>query len=29
MLLATSLLAMGTLAYRRPQTAKVIARRTY
>jgi len=29
MLLATSVLAMGTLAYRRPRTAKVIARRTY
>jgi hypothetical protein len=29
MLLATSLLAMGTLAYRRPRTAKAIARRRY
>jgi hypothetical protein len=29
MLLATSLLAMGTLASRRPRTAKVIARRSY
>lgn len=29
MLLATSMLAIGTLATRRPRTAKVIARRTY
>lgn len=29
MLLATSMLAIGTLAYRRPRTAKVIARRSY
>ena len=29
MLLVTSMLAIGTLAYRRPQPAKVIARRTY
>jgi hypothetical protein len=29
MLLATSLLAMGTIASRRPRTAKAIARRSY